>query len=244
MDKAHEAADLLLRAREPGARLPSLPEVLRPTDAAEAYAVQAAVVAALGPIGGWKVGAAGPDAPITCAPLVQSGIAASPASMGPQGTAVEAEIAFRLGVDLPPRAEPYGRDEITAALTTAHPAIEWLESRFADPDSVDRWSQLADGLMHGGFVAGEGVEYWRDINFAAETVTQTVGDARVQQTGNPAGDMIRLIQWLADEGAVWAGGLRAGQIVTCGSWTGKTKVTSGQHVVVRFPSLGEVSLSA
>jgi 2-keto-4-pentenoate hydratase len=39
---------------------------------------------------------------------------------------------------------------------------------------------------------------------------------------------------------VWAGGLKAGQFVTCGSWTGKTLVGPAATARVRFPSLGEV----
>jgi len=62
----------------------------------------------------------------------------------------------------------------------------------------------------------------------------------LRRTGNPAGDMIRLVVWLANEGSVWAGGLKAGQFVTCGSWTGKTLVGPAAVVRVRFPSLGEV----
>jgi 2-keto-4-pentenoate hydratase len=51
--------------------------------------------------------------------------------------------------------------------------------------------------------------------------------------------MIRLMIWMANEGAVWAGGLKAGQFVTCGSWTGKSVVGEHAKVRVRFPSLGE-----
>ena len=127
-------------------------------------------------------------------------------------------------------------------MATAHPAIEWLESRCADPAIVDRWSQLADSLMHGGFVWGEGIAEWRAMAFDTMTVTQDVAGAVLQRTGNPAGDMIRLVQWLADEGAVWAGGLRAGQFVTCGSWTGKTPARAGQRVAVRFAGLGTVEI--
>ena len=50
---------------------------------------------------------------------------------------IEAEVAFRLGRDLPPRAAPYTRAEVMAALATAHPAIEVLE--FA-PISTPTWS--------------------------------------------------------------------------------------------------------
>lgn len=253
-DVVDQAALLLLAARmDPARRLAALPEALRPADAAQAYAIQRRVAARLGPVGGWKVGAPGPSAPPICGPLPRSGFQASPAGL--QGAAtlmrgIEAEVCFQLGHDLPPRYGPdqallpYSRDEVVAALATAHPAIEILHSRFLDPDQVDPLSNLADTQMHGGFVYGDGTADWRHIDFAAETVKQSVDDGPpLHRTGNPAGDMIRLVVWLANEGAVWAGGLRAGQFVTCGSWTGKTVVGPAADVRVRFPSLGDVQLA-
>ena len=43
-----------------------------------------------------------------------------------------------------------------AAIASAHPAIEVLDSRFTDPDAVDPLSALADGLSHFGLVARPG----------------------------------------------------------------------------------------
>jgi 2-keto-4-pentenoate hydratase len=155
---------------------------------------------------------------------------------------IEAEVAFRIGHDLPPSGAPYSRDAVIAAMATAHPAIELLESAFADPDVVDRLSNLADSMMHGGFVHGPGVAAWHDMDFPAMAVTQTItGVEPLLRTGNPAGDMVRLVEWLANTGSHWAGGLRAGQFVTCGSWTGKTLAPPGAAATVAFAGLGEAS---
>ncbi len=243
------AADLLLAARaDPARRLAALPEALRPADQAAAYAIQRCVMAQLGLIGGWKVGAANPQAAPICGPMPASRIALQPITLrlAPgYDRGVEAEMAFRMKADLPPRGIDYTRDEVIAAIASAHPAIEWLQPRFRDADAVDPLSHLADTQSHGGFVYGEAVHGWHSIDFTAETVTQAVGDEpAVTRTGNPGGEMIRLVAWLANVGAAWAGGLRAGQFVTCGSWTGKTMVSAGQHVAVGFPSLGRVELTA
>ena len=156
---------------------------------------------------------------------------------------MEAEISFRLGADLPPRDAPYGRAEVIAAIAYCLPAIEVLESRFTDPDALDKLTLLADSLTHGGFVYGPPAADWQGIDFARETVELTVGGETIKtRTANPAGDMIRLIQWLADTGTRWAGGLRAGQYVTCGSWTGKDFVPAGAQVQVTFAHAGSVSV--
>ncbi len=242
-----DAATMLLAARrDPALRLSALPAEVRPVDKAAAYAIQHAVAQGFGAIGGWKVGAPGPEAVPMCGALPATGIVPSPATLPAASSfirGIEAEICFRLATDLPPRPVPYSREEVCAAIASAHPAIEVLESRYVDPDKVDAWSNLADTQSHGGFVYGAAVTEWPDIDFARETVEQYVdGVLQMSRTGNPAGDMIRLVTWLANEGAVWAGGLKAGQFVTCGSWTGKSVVGPEAKVRVRFPSLGDVLL--
>lgn len=245
MIDAEAVAGLLIAARAGGERLRDLPSHLQPSAASESYAIQKAVAQGYAEIGGWKVGAAGPEAPPNCSPLPASGIAASPATLASRTRpmrGIESEVAFRMATDLPPRATPYTREEVIAAIAAAHPAIEVLESAFLDPDAVTPLTNLSDSMAHGGFIFGAPVTAWHGIDFARETVEQRVDDALLTRTGNPAGDMIRLVIWVANTGAHWAGGLKAGQFVTCGSWTGKTLAGPAARVRVRFPSLGEVAL--
>ena len=206
---------------------------------AQAYGVQRHVLAGLrADLGGWKVGAAGPDAPPNCAPMPAAGIVPAPHCFDPAvftRREVESEICFRLGADLPPRRTPYTGADILGAIKTCHPGIEVLQSRYADPDAAGALANLADLIQHGAFAWGAPIQGWRTIDFSAVTVTQTIaGGPSRRATGNPAGDMVRLMVWLANEGAVWAGGLKAGQIVTCGSWTGKTAAPRGAEIVAAF----------
>ena len=239
-ENVHAAAQLLLAARrDPEHRLAALPAELTPPDMEACLAIQAAAAEHVS-IGGWKVGLWS-KTEFFCAPMPAHGIHASPAELG-DGVmrGVEAEVAFHIGHSLPPRETPYTREEVIHAMHTAHLAIELLESAFLDPDTTDRLSNLADSMLHGAFVHGAGVSEWHAMNFPAMTVTQSIdGLPEMQRTGNPAGDMVRLVEWLANVGSVWAGGLRAGQFVTCGSWTGKTLAPPGAAIGVRFPELGE-----
>ncbi len=252
MDRHADTAALLLSAwRDPTQLLEALPTVLVPVDEAHAYAVQRRVSEGLaregaGAIGGWKVGASGPASPPNCAPLPAGGIHPSPARLPSHRytlRGVEAEIAFRLGADLPPRDAPYGRAEVVAAIACCVPAIEVLQSRFVDPAAQGPLTLLADASTHGGFIYGPPAADWQGIDFSRETVRLVV-DGTVMKTGtaNPAGDMIRLLQWMADTGARWAGGLKAGQYVTCGSWTGKDFVAATSQVQATFAHAGSVSL--
>ncbi len=235
-----ELASLLLAARNGG---PKVPNNAIPADAGQAYRVQRLVMAELGDIGGWKVGAPGPDGPISCAPLPANSF--FPARVPINSTIftqreVESEICFRLGRDLPPRSDPYTHSDMAAALESCHPGIELLQSRLTDPDRANPLALLADFIQSGGFIVGEEIAAFTaslgdPMHQVPARVEQTIsnGDVKIA-TANPAGDMLRLIAWLANEGAVWAGGLRAGQIVTCGSWTGKTFVPAGGWVTTAY----------
>jgi 2-keto-4-pentenoate hydratase len=242
-----DAANALLDARRTTAPLSDLPPELVPVDLAEAYFVQDTLAAAYEEIGGWKVGAPTPDATPIFAPMPRNWIAPSGVELSRQThryRGLEAEIAFLVGEDLPPRATPYTREEVVAAMASCHPAIEVLESGLVDPAAATRFSMLADLQMHGGFVFGPACADWQSIDFASEQVTLAVdGVLRVERTGsNTSGDLLRLLPWLANEGAARTGGLKAGQWITTGSWTGNVQASSGSSVDVTFAHAGGVSL--
>lgn len=243
MDRHHDAAELLLSARrDPSQRLQSLPEAVRPKTEEQAYLVQREIAAQLGEIGGWKVGSPSPaSGTFTCAPLPARGIIDSPAEIGCADRGVEAEIAVRLGRDLPAREQPYTQDEVRAAIGSVHPAIEVLDSRFADVQAVDPLSNLADSMSHHSLVLGPPIPNWEGVDFSHEEVRVLVDGTEVKhRTANPAGDMLRLLLWLANTGARWAGGLRAGQVVTTGSWTGRDFTDPEAEARVRFARCGDV----
>ncbi len=245
MDRHHDAAELLLSARrDPTQRLMSLPELVTPKTLEQAYLVQREIMGKLGAIGGWKVGSPNPGSDVfTCAPLPAATIKQSPAVIVGSDRGIEAEIAVRLGADLPVRETPYSAAEVRAAIASAHPAIEVLESRFVDPEQVEKLAVLADSLANHSLVVGAAIAGWAEIDLVAEEVVVTVGGAEVKRgRGNPGGDMMRLLVWLANVGARWAGGLRAGQVVTTGSWTGKDVAGAGEEAMVRFARCGDVSV--
>lgn len=242
-----ETVDTLLTARREGAPLEELPIELQPTDMAEVYFVQDRIAAALGAIGGWKVGAPNAEATPIFAPMPLAWISSGGSTLvGSQWRyrGLEAEIAFLVGEDLPPRATPYTREEALAAMASCHPAIEVLESGLVDPMQAARFSSFADLQMHGGFVYGPAFAGWKSIDFNAEPVTLAVdGVVRVERTGsNTSGDLLKLIPWLANEGAARTGGLHKGQWITTGSWTGVTTANAGSVVEASFAHAGMASL--
>jgi len=239
------AADALLDARRTGETLTDLPVELQPVDLTEVYFVQDKVAAAYDEIGGWKIGAPNAEATPLFAPMPKAWMAASGSLLsGNRYRGLEAEIAFLVGEDLPPRETPYTRAEVVAAMASCHPVIEVLESAYGDPTTAAKNSMLADLQMHGGFVYGPAFPGWESVDFNTEKVTLSVdGIVRVERVGsNTSGDLVKLLPWLANEGAARTGGLRKGQWITTGSWTGNTLASAGSVVDVAFSTVGGVGL--
>lgn len=247
-EAVQRAAERLLEARlDPASRFKDLPEALRPRDEATAYAIQQEVTGQLGPVIGWKVAPLNAAGHSCCSPLTAKLIVTGPALLSSGRftlRGVEAEVAVKLGRDLPPRESPYSREEVAGAIAAYLPAIEVLQSRYLEPDAVSALSGLADHQTNGMLVVGAPVTDWQAIDLANEHVVQRVdGVEDATRTGMPGGDLLGEVVWLANVGSRWAGGLIAGQIVTCGSWSGSHRVGPQAKVEVIFDRVGRVELA-
>ena len=244
--QAQAAARRLLAAREQGIGVP-FREVL-PADRAGAFAVQEATLAGLGPVGGWKVGAKGPAAEPTCAPLPAAGLLASGAVLlgAPwQLRGVELEVAFRLGQDLDPRGRTLAPDELAAAISEVLPVIEVVETRLADWRQSEPLAQLADLQSHGALVLGAPTPIapatvdLRALESYLAFDGQPVASAR---GANPAADVWRLLAWLALHCSERGLPLRAGQVITTGSFTGMLFAPDDAAVLGELKGIGRVEL--
>jgi 2-keto-4-pentenoate hydratase len=238
-----DAARRMLAARKGAAAVRS--RDVAPPDTAAAYAVQDETLRALGPIGGWKVGAASPVAEPACAPLPAAGLLGDGATLlGPpwQMRGIEVEVAVRLGRDL--GAGP-GPDELMRAIDAVLPAIEVVQTRLADWRDSDPLAQLADLQTHGALVLGApapleaaGLDLRRIeayLAFDGQPVASTYG-------AHADGDLWRLLRWLASHCAARGQPLRAGQVVTTGSCTGLLFAPEGATVQAQLKGIGLVQL--
>ena len=242
-----EAAAALVAVRRGAARLPQLPDRLRPRTDAEGYAIQAAVTAALGwRVAGWKAGL-GPNGDTSSAPLYAPLLRDSPARFEPAGLSlfgIEGEIAFRMGEDLPQRDLPHDTGSVRDAIASAHAAIEILDSRYQSLEGRSRFEMLADTFNNGGFVAGAPQAGWRDIDLADLAVSLAIeGEEIFAGRGtHPVGDPLAPVVWLANFLNARGAALAAGDYVTTGTCTGFARAHAGAHVRVRFAGLGEAEL--
>lgn len=259
MPKAsHEtAAAQLAAARITCSPLPGL-GAGAPKDEKEAYAIQAELVTRLGdgagiPIG-YKIGATSEKARafLSCdgpfyGRIMSGGCQQSPARLAAKDfnlRLIEPEFAFTLGTALPPRAEAYTQDEVTAAIALAFPAFEVVNS------ALENWNQqgvlaiTADNGVHGAFVAGEAVEDWRDHDLATLEVS-FVKNGEMLGTGtgaNALGHPLAALTWLVNVLSINGQGLQAGEVVTTGVVTPFTTAEAGDHLQADFGVFGKISL--
>jgi 2-keto-4-pentenoate hydratase len=241
------AAELLIEARKSGP-INDLPDNCRPINIDDVYAIHDAVAAKLGPILGWKVGAKSATAEPVCAPLLTGTIYTSPVQLDPQKfimRGMESEIAFQFLSDLPARDEQYSEAQVLDAIDTAFPAIEINESRYVDPDAVDPLTKLADNILNGALILGPPWSEWPDLIVADQPVEMRF-DAKLlysHKGGNNAGNILRLVVWIANHMRKKGLGISAGQVVTTGSWTGLHKAGTAKQIITSFPGIGDVTVN-
>lgn len=243
------AVDQLIRARLQRSQLQQLPEGCDPSDYADAYAIQDGVCRVLGlrddaRIAAWKTGAANASVTPFVAPIAPSLVFAN-ASRLPGGDfheiGAEAELAYRLGRDLPSRQTPYSEREVREAIACIEVTIEIIDSRMRHwRDQTACW-QLADNQMNGALIVGDRCLDWQAIDHSRQQALLLVdGEVAVSATAsNSVGDPFTIMTSAVNQTVHRAGGLRAGDIFTAGSWTGTHFVRPGCEIVARFPGIGE-----
>jgi uncharacterized protein (DUF1697 family) len=134
------------------------------------------------------------------------------------------------------------RDEV-AAVVDACAAIEVVHSRYSLDRPLSNLEKLADSIMNGALVCAEPNAGWRDLDLGKIKVTLTVNGLTDMDKngGHPLGDPLGVAVAMAN---MWRekGGVRAGQIVTCGSYTGLKYLKPGDACGVTFEGLGSAAV--
>lgn len=247
-----EAARLFVEARKAGAPIKSLPERCRPANAADINAIVEAVTAQIDEtIVGWKVGFlySPRQKPLIC-PLFDSRVFASPAKVPLALTPallMEPEVSFRLLRDLPARKAPYAYEEIAEAVE-ACPSIEIIDTRFDTKvrtirqmldEKRSRLEAYADHNTTGAYIVGNGRKDWRKLDFGATRATMRSASRTIVDTlgGHAFVDPFLPAVVLVNE-MRHRGGVRRGQILVTGSFSGFFPVAAEEQVTAEFEGLG------
>lgn len=247
-------ANALAQARLGAVAVGALLAEWTPRDLAGAYRLQREVTGLLGAVRGWKVSALtaaqqqamGVPCPVggpLIAPWVHEGSAVFELArfIRPK---LECEFAFELGQDLPERALPYSRAEVTAAIGALRIGVEITDSRL--PAASPFLAELGDAFNNGAYVVGPACTDWQQIGFAGHPIVLNAdGRELARGNGRPilGGDPLAAVVLLANAQPPGCGGLRAGQVITTGTCTGAIPVPGPCSVEADFGALGRIALS-
>jgi 2-keto-4-pentenoate hydratase len=152
---------------------------------------------------------------------------------------IEAEVAFVLGADITD-TDP-GLDAVIAAVATAYPALEIVDSRIAGWD-ISLADTVADNASSGMFVLGDESVTLAEVEPAAIEMSMTQ-DGEVVSAGNGAaclGDPLIALQWLARVAVEVGDPLRAGEVILSGALGPMVPVKPGCTYAATLTGLGSV----
>ena len=248
VEQQEAAAQFLAAARrtgKPGARLP---EAIRPADLDSALAIQRRVVALLGQdVGGWKCSVPSEARALNVAPIFASTVfRKSPCAIVATGAIarIEPEIAFVMGRDLPGRDTSYTEAEIRSAIAEPRLVLELLGTRYADPGAASWPEMMADFVQNQGLFVGPLFRGGLDAALESFPITIHTPEGVLSTHDGRHGDghPLRPLYWLANFLAGRGEGLRAGQVVTTGSYAGAIDVPIGTPLTVTFGDLGKIEI--
>ena len=249
-----DAAEIIWNTWRANKCIDSLPTTCRPGSRIEGYRIQARVAQLSGQdTFGWKIAATskagqqhiGVDGPLAGRLLEKRAFrsGASVSLLNNSMNVAEAEFAFRMNRDLPPRATSYSMEEVMAAVDTMHPAIEIPDSRYANFATAGAAQLIADNACASYFVLGPAtIIEWRQQDLAEHRVAMNVNGQRTREGkgANVLGDPRIALTWIANELSLMGDMLRAGHVITTGTCVVPTEIAEGDSVVADFGGLGRV----
>lgn len=254
------AAAALMAARRDRVRIDALPADCRPVSEADGYAVQMAYGDAMlaqeagARRVGYKIGCTNETAQAQLglsAPfrglLLSPYVLASPAEISCEAgfmRMIEAEVAFRLGEDLPAAATPYDAASVRPAVAALLPAIEVVDSRYTDWTTIGALHLIADNGSTGFWVRGAEITDFAAVEFSDHPV-RVFRNGKAAETGNThnvLGNPLNVLAWLANHLASCGLPLRQGDLVTTGTTIAVNPAERGDRVVSDFGPIGEVDV--
>jgi 2-keto-4-pentenoate hydratase len=256
MTNIRAAAKTIAAARRNRTPLPPLAGDAAPASEAEGYRIQDAVhdllAADLGALVGYKIGCTSPvmqqylDIPHPCGGGVfAKGVFDSGASLSTKDfvrVGVECEIAVKLARDLALTEEPFTAEWVAESIEAYLPAIEIVDDRYVDWQTLGAPTLVADDFFAAGCVLGKPV-----ARVGLPDVLHVIGRALINglEVGRGTGaDVLghphNALAWLANHLAADGKSLRAGQIVLTGSLVKTVWLNAGDEVAMELEGLGRV----
>lgn len=225
----------------------------------QAYELQAACTKASGEaICGYKIGATsdetlallglsepfyGPLFPAFTA-YAESGVELKLPLLAAHNPRIEAEFIACLKNDVQRTNQDVDLDYIVQHISWVAPSFEFVGSRYTPPDGSPGTSVIGDFGAHQYSVVGAPFENWQSLDLTKHVVSLAIND-ETAATGHSGqsihGHPLAFICWLLNHPAM-KHGLKAGQLVSCGTCTGAIPVKAGDTINADYGELGTLNV--
>ena len=226
------------------ARCRFTPRSALPATRAEAEAVQARAIRALGGAGAFKIGLQSEGAPII-APIPRRRCFESGAIVPVAADyALELEVGWKLVSLLPDAGHPDFETALRAAVRPL-PVIEMVRTRLEGPAAADPLARLADFQISDGIIEGAVASDWEGRDFDDLTGELSLDGERLEGPGLavPGGSAwTTLLTFLRHPGS-HCGGFRPGQVLITGTTHPMHHLRRGGLVDARIDGLGSLAAS-
>jgi 2-keto-4-pentenoate hydratase len=157
---------------------------------------------------------------------------------------VECEIAVRLGQSLLPLDAPFTTERVAEAIEDYHPAIEIVDDRYVQWETLGAPTLIADDFFAAGCVLGAAVKADAVPDLAGLKGRAIInGEVAGEGTGaDVLGHPHHALAWLANHLAARGDGLEAGQLVLTGSLVKTVWLKEGDRVRMELDGLGTVEV--
>jgi 2-keto-4-pentenoate hydratase len=258
MTNIRAAAKIIAAARRERTPLQPLAGDAAPQSEAEGYRIQEAVhgllAADFGARVGYKIGCTSPvmqqymsiahpcGGGVFAKGVHESGVSLSTKDFVRVG--VECEIAVRLARDLSATEAPFTAEWVAESIEAYLPAIEIVDDRYADWETLGAPTLVADDFFAAGCVLGKPV-----ARSAAPDLLGVVGRALINgsEVGRGSGADVsghphNALAWLANHLAADGKSLLAEEIVLTGSLVKTAWLNAGDEVLMELAGLGSVEV--
>ena len=245
-DQIARAGQLMSESIRHNILIERFPVELRPQDAADGKLIAEEALRILDwPVVGWKIGygapaerATMPNVPVP-GRLLEGWVVSSPAQVDRKDfhdPLIEAELAIRLGSDLPARADGYTLEEVAAAVESIHVGIEVADKRFESYKGLENAEKHACNAFARLLVVGGEVPNWRDASLAEIEVEMLLDGKPVSEgrVGEDRCDGIWSLWWLINDVGSRGYSMKAGQVISSGAIAKVFPLGEASEAIIRF----------
>lgn len=175
---------------------------------------------------------------------VESGVALELSLLANHIPRIEAEFIACLKNDVKRQSKDIELVDVLEHISWVAPSFEFVGSRYTPPDGSPGTSVIGDFGAHQHSVVGTPVENWQSLDLSKHPVTLAINDETVASGHSGLsihGHPLEFVCWLLNHPAM-ASGLKAGQLVSCGTCTGAIPVKTGDIINADYAELGTLKV--